>query len=277
MCHQVGAERHAQAVWPRHLRLCTRLRIGVDGRSSASIDITSTSLDRRRGSFTQNNPDTDAWYVKPFWRKTWSPLGATTLYGEYGQYNDQLQRHELCSLCGGVRLAASGSQYDAHSQLGVCATSATSKPAIFQGVFVTGSEVQRWGLGVVQEIDSAAMHVWARWQHQEIDVDLTGFADDPVRHGWSAMRGCSVTRARSTRASTIGICSRSVASSSSKPHTGTHIQRKPPFGAASFLCLSAASKPTASLVIPARRKPVSKLCLFPGSGVRRNAVVPTAR
>ena len=34
-------------------------------------------------------------------------------------------------------------------------------------VFVTGSEVQRWGLGVVQEIDAAAMHVYARWQHQE--------------------------------------------------------------------------------------------------------------
>ena len=41
-------------------------------------------------------------------------------------------------------------------------------------VFVTGSEVQRWGLGVVQEIDSAAMHVFARWQHQELDLDLTG-------------------------------------------------------------------------------------------------------
>ena len=34
-------------------------------------------------------------------------------------------------------------------------------------VFVTGSEVQRWGLGVVQEIDAVAMHVYARWQHQD--------------------------------------------------------------------------------------------------------------
>ena len=44
-----------------------------------------------------------------------------------------------------------------------------------QSVFVTGSEVQRWGLGVVQEIDAAAMHVFARWQHQEGDISLTGF------------------------------------------------------------------------------------------------------
>jgi hypothetical protein len=44
----------------------------------------------------------------------------------------------------------------------------------FSDVFVTGSEVQRWGLGVVQEIDSAAMHLWLRWQHQEIDIDFVG-------------------------------------------------------------------------------------------------------
>ena len=30
-----------------------------------------------------------------------------------------------------------------------------------QAVFVTGSEVERWGLGVVQEINSAAMHLFA--------------------------------------------------------------------------------------------------------------------
>ena len=34
---------------------------------------------------------------------------------------------------------------------------------------ITGSEVDRWGLGVVQEIDSAAMHLFARWQHLELN------------------------------------------------------------------------------------------------------------
>jgi len=33
----------------------------------------------------------------------------------------------------------------------------------------------RRNLGVVQEIDSAAMHGFARWQHQDLDVDLLGF------------------------------------------------------------------------------------------------------
>ena len=50
--------------------------------------------------FKINNPQTDVWYVKPFWRKTLeSRLGATTLYGEYGQYNDQFASN-AGSLCG---------------------------------------------------------------------------------------------------------------------------------------------------------------------------------
>ena len=38
---------------------------------------------------------------------------------------------------------------------------------------MTGSEVERWGLGVVQEIDSAAMHLFARWQHLDLDLNAT--------------------------------------------------------------------------------------------------------
>ena len=44
------------------------------------------------------------------------------------------------------------------------------------GVFITDSEVQRWGLGLVQEIDSAAMHLWIRWQHQEVDANFIGYS-----------------------------------------------------------------------------------------------------
>ena len=36
-------------------------------------------------------------------------------------------------------------------------------------LFVTGSEIERWGLGAVQEIDAAAMHVWARWQNMGLE------------------------------------------------------------------------------------------------------------
>ena len=57
----------------------------------------ASSLSVHDGDFIDRIPDTDAWYVKPFWRKTWGAtngvglgaLGATTFYGEYGQYDDQ--------------------------------------------------------------------------------------------------------------------------------------------------------------------------------------------
>jgi hypothetical protein len=38
---------------------------------------------------------------------------------------------------------------------------------------VAGSEVNRWGIGLVQEIDSAALHVFARWQHLELNLHAT--------------------------------------------------------------------------------------------------------
>jgi hypothetical protein len=109
-------------------------------------------------------PETDAWYLKPFWRKAWSPIGATVLYGEYGQYNDQ-----FANLVG-VDLENVANQAGSFTAIPGCAF-------VFD-CWVTGSEQQTWGLGVVQEIDSAAMHLFARYRHFELDVDLAGFGGD---------------------------------------------------------------------------------------------------
>jgi hypothetical protein len=48
---------------------------------------------------------------------------------------------------------------------------------VFDDCWIVGSKVERWGLGAVQEIDAAAMHLWVRWQHMEADVDLRGSID----------------------------------------------------------------------------------------------------
>ena len=101
-------------------------------------------------------PDTDMWGVKPFWRKAWSPIGATVLFAEYAQYNDFYG-------------AGKARQHRADQPVTVCDTASGSDA-------ITGSEAERWGLGVVQEINSAAMHVWLRWQHQELDVDIIDFS-----------------------------------------------------------------------------------------------------
>ena len=67
--------------------------------------------------------------------------------------------------------------------------SATSFPGdIFKGAFVTGSEAERFGLGVVQEIDAAAMHLWARWQHQQLETDIVGVT---ARNPFSCALGLS--------------------------------------------------------------------------------------
>ena len=86
------------------------------------------------------------------------------LYGEYGQYNDQFNNLAGANVCGsffgntGAALGTAGN---------FCANNFN--------LFATNSEVQRWGLGVVQEIDSAAMHLFARWQHAETSIDFEGF------------------------------------------------------------------------------------------------------
>jgi hypothetical protein len=123
----------------------------VDGRFALE-DVPSTIF----VSGFRSLPDTDVWYVKPFWRKAWSPIGATVLYGEYGEYQDQFGSVAQVNLFNDNFFG-------------------TVPGCIINDCFITGSEVQRWGLGVVQEIDSAAMHLWVRWQHQELDVDVTSF------------------------------------------------------------------------------------------------------
>ena len=104
-------------------------------------------------SFSQM-PDTNMWGIKPFWRKAWSPIGATVLFAEYAEYNDFYGLANINLGAGVFNLPACN---------GFLCT-------------ITDSSAQRWGLGVVQEIDSAAMHVWLRWQHQELDA--TVFRED---------------------------------------------------------------------------------------------------
>ncbi len=128
--------------------------------------------------FQQDAETPDAFFVKAGIKRTWLPLGATVLWGEFGQYNDQFSTLVGANLCavGGFAQAFPA----ANNALGPTGPFFGTAPICFNnvfnnGVFVDDSEVQRWGVGVVQEIDSAAMHVFARWQHQDLDVDLIGF------------------------------------------------------------------------------------------------------
>lgn len=114
---------------------------------------------------TQGLSDTDAWYIKPFIKRTWNPAGATVLFGEYGQYNDQYNNAAGVNQCANFTNSA-----------GVLLGNAGAFCGVNGNLYITGTEAQRYGLGVVQEIDSAAMHLFARWQHSGVDIDFAGLA-----------------------------------------------------------------------------------------------------
>jgi hypothetical protein len=79
-------------------------------------------------------------------RRKWLPLGHTILFGEYGAYIDQL-----------------------------------SPAALAAGA--TSSELERFGLGAVQEIDSAAMSVWIKCREQKADIaGITAIDPDGFRY-----------------------------------------------------------------------------------------------
>jgi len=85
-------------------------------------------------------PDTHHWYLKGGIRRQWSALGHTILYGEYGDYTDQL-----------------------------------SPAALNAGA--TASEFSRWGFGAAQEIDAAAMTLWIKYRQQAVDITGPALGD----------------------------------------------------------------------------------------------------
>ena len=84
----------------------------------------------------RTNPDGDMWYIKAGIKGKWTSLGGTTVYGEYGQHNDMF----------------TAGMYDAG---------------------VNSSELEQYGVGIVQNIDAAAMQMWLAWRHYEGDVSCS--------------------------------------------------------------------------------------------------------
>lgn len=79
-------------------------------------------------------PDDHHLYAKVGLREAWIPLGHTVMWGEYAQYNNM-----------------------------------TSDALIDAGA--TSTRIDRWGFGVLQEIDAAAMSVWVKYRNLAGTVD----------------------------------------------------------------------------------------------------------
>lgn len=81
----------------------------------------------------RTNPEGDMFYLKAGLQRKFFSLGSTTIYAEYGQKDD----------------AFTASMYDSG---------------------VNTSELEQVGVGVVQNIDAAAMQMWLSWRHYEGDI-----------------------------------------------------------------------------------------------------------
>ena len=92
--------------------------------------------------------ESEVWYGKAGLRERWTPLGHTVLYGEYETID-----------AGGSFVAANN---------GIVALPAGARDA----------DLELWGLGVVQEIDAAAMSVWVSYRNIEYSDSSTVDFDD---------------------------------------------------------------------------------------------------
>lgn len=97
--------------------------------------------------------DGDTWYIKGGLRERWHPLGHTVLYGEYEKFDG------------------------ANSDFLVNA--------------LISADTTLWGLGVVQEIDAAAMSLWVSYRHISADLGGVGCASAVQTAAMGLAVGCA--------------------------------------------------------------------------------------
>ena len=81
----------------------------------------------------QQQKDADNYYIKAGFRQRWNSLGHSVVYGEYGNNEDKLSN------------------------------------SLWQQGY-TGSNLEQWGVGFVQEIDAAAMALFMNYRHYQADL-----------------------------------------------------------------------------------------------------------
>lgn len=90
------------------------------------------------------NPDEGTmWMAQAGVEKRVMPFGATTLYGEYGEYGDILLGYSAFAPGGAPAIAAES---------------------------ITGTAVSRWGVGAVQQFDAAALEMYALFNHFDAEI-----------------------------------------------------------------------------------------------------------
>jgi len=99
--------------------------------------------------------ESDTYYIKAGLRTKWNHLGATVFYGEYENVSGEADTFEVCRVAG----TCTGDNSTGFGQF----TNFVNSFAFDK------EEMEMWGLGVVQEIDAAAMSVWVKYRHLSAD------------------------------------------------------------------------------------------------------------
>ena len=106
----------------------------------------------REALINPDNPDEGTmWMGQAGIEKRVTPFGATTLYGEYGQYRDLMLGY---------------SSFDGNNSPSLTGGSVAAST-------ISGTDVSRWGVGAVQQFDTAALEMYAVFNHFEAQVQTT--------------------------------------------------------------------------------------------------------
>jgi hypothetical protein len=116
-----------------------------------------------------NGEEADFWMIQGGITKNWIGIGNTSFYAEYGEAQDYIRSGaSVAAALGGVQVTT--------------------------GFPTASSEVEFFGLGVVQQIDAAAMEVFLGWRRFESEVSghptaaANGSSDLDLVHGGARIR-----------------------------------------------------------------------------------------
>ena len=151
--------------------------------------------------------DANIWLVQAGITKNWFGLGNTSFYGEYGRAKDYIQSGPANS------------------------TTLYANPTL-AGILAAGiPQVDFYGIGVVQQIDAAAMELYLGWRRYETEISGTR---------------CRHSRVRKVRATSISYrrCPRPVLI---RPGLTLHDSEEPPHRAALFAFVGRGTSTKAAL------------------------------
>jgi hypothetical protein len=121
--------------------------------SGAAVTVNTTDA----GAKGQGEIESSAWYIQGGITKRFVEVGATTVYGEFANYDN----------------IGAGYKVDGATATNLPAGST----ATYTAGYIASSNVDRWGAGVTQAFDGAALELYLQYHHYSADVSVSAAAN----------------------------------------------------------------------------------------------------